>query len=112
MIAKAERIGTGDFSGPLALSRRDEFGELWREIDRMADRLATARRELDAETEARMAALGQLRHADRLTTVGMLASGVAHELATSLNVISARATMIATGEVEARASSPWSASSG
>ena len=42
-----------------------------------------------------MAALEQLRHADRLTTVGKLASGLAHELGTPLNVIAGRAQLIA-----------------
>jgi len=42
--------------------------------------------------------LEQLRHADRLATVGKLASGIAHELGTPLNVVSARAKMIADGE--------------
>ena len=42
--------------------------------------------------------LEQLRHTDRLATVGKLASGLAHELGTPLNVIAARAEMIATGE--------------
>jgi signal transduction histidine kinase len=43
------------------------------------------------ETSARIAMLEQLRHADRLTTVGKLASGIAHELGTPLNVVSGRA---------------------
>jgi two-component system, NtrC family, sensor kinase len=42
--------------------------------------------------------LEQLRHADRLMTVGKLASGIAHELGTPLNVIEARAAMISNGE--------------
>jgi signal transduction histidine kinase len=50
------------------------------------------------ETASRIAAVDQLRHADRLTTVGKLASGLAHELGTPLNVIEARADMIASGE--------------
>jgi signal transduction histidine kinase len=41
--------------------------------------------------------LDQLRHADRLNTVGKLASGIAHELGTPLNVVSGRARMIARG---------------
>jgi two-component system, NtrC family, sensor kinase len=36
----------------------------------------------------------QLRHADRLATVGKLSSGIAHELGTSLNVVSGRAKML------------------
>jgi signal transduction histidine kinase len=42
----------------------------------------------------------QLRHADRLTTVGKLASGMAHELGTPLNVVAGRARLIAGGEVD------------
>jgi signal transduction histidine kinase len=43
---------------------------------------------------AHIAALDQLRHADRLTTIGKLASGIAHELGTPLNVVSGRAKLI------------------
>jgi signal transduction histidine kinase len=39
----------------------------------------------------------QLRHADRLSTVGKLASGIAHELGTPLTVVSGRARLIADG---------------
>src|SRR5262249_4364200 len=43
-----------------------------------------------------------LRHADRLNTVGKLASGIAHELGTPLNVVSGRARMIASGDLDGR----------
>jgi signal transduction histidine kinase len=81
---KARRIGRGDFSGPVTLAQRDELADLAREMNAMCDRLATT--------------LDQLRHADRLATVGKLASGVAHELGTPLNVVGARARMVAGGE--------------
>jgi len=93
LAAKARRIGTGDLSGPLHLAQRDELGELATEINLMCDRLAT-------EKDAREQATEQLRHADRLTTVGKLASGLAHELGTPLNVVSGRARLIADKEVE------------
>jgi two-component system, NtrC family, sensor kinase len=92
---KARRIAAGDFSGRLALRQNDEIGELAAEIDAMSDRIRDAREELARETEARIAAVEQLRHADRLATIGQLASGVAHELGTPLNVIAARGKMIA-----------------
>jgi two-component system NtrC family sensor kinase len=101
LCEKARRVGTGDFSGRLDLHQRDEIGELAAEIDVTCDRLAEANRRVAAETEARIATLEQLRHADRLKTVGQLASGVAHELGTPLNVISGRANLIAGGDLAA-----------
>src|SRR5439155_13056851 len=86
-------------SGPLVVRQRDEIGVLATEINAMCERLAAANERIAAETAARIAAIEQLRHADRLATVGKLASGVAHELGTPLNVVSQRAKMIATGEV-------------
>jgi signal transduction histidine kinase len=93
LAAKARRVGTGDLSGPLELRQRDELGELAAEINLMCERLAD-------EQKAREAATEQLRHADRLTTVGKLASGLAHELGTPLNVVAGRARLIRDHEVE------------
>ncbi len=93
LAAKARRVGTGDLAGPLKLKQRDELGELATEINLMCDRLSD-------ERLAREQATDQLRHADRLTTVGKLASGIAHELGTPLNVVSGRARLIRDGEVD------------
>jgi signal transduction histidine kinase len=93
LAEKARRVGTGDLSGPLKLAQRDELGQLAKEINLMCERLA-------AERSAREAATEQLRHADRLTTVGKLASGIAHELGTPLNVVQGRARLIRDREVE------------
>jgi signal transduction histidine kinase len=100
LVDKARRVGAGDFSGPLALRQRDELAHLAREMNVMAEHLEAARQKVAVESEARIAALQQLRHADRLTTVGELASGLAHELGTPLNVVSGRARMISAGELE------------
>jgi two-component system, NtrC family, sensor kinase len=99
LAEKARRIGAGDLSGPLRLKQHDEIGELAREIDAMCDHLAQARRSLAGETEARVRAIEQLRHADRLATVGKLASGIAHEVGTPLGVALVRANMIASGAI-------------
>ena len=93
LAAKARRVSTGDLSGPLELAQRDELGELAAEINLMCERLADERGAREKATE-------QLRHADRLTTVGKLASGLAHELGTPLNVVSGRARLIRDREVE------------
>ncbi|EYF06621.1 sensor histidine kinase [Chondromyces apiculatus] len=97
LVDKARRIGEGDLSGPLLLSQRDELGLIATEINAMCEHLAEARERAERETAARSAAMDQLRHADRLNTVGKLASGIAHELGTPLNVVGGRAKMIARG---------------
>jgi two-component system, NtrC family, sensor kinase len=93
LAGKARRVGTGDLSGPLHLRQRDELGELAAEINVMCERLSEARRASEQATE-------QLRNADRLTTVGKLASGLAHELGTPLNVVHGRAKLIVDREVD------------
>jgi two-component system NtrC family sensor kinase len=100
ILAKIQRVGEGDLDGPLQLRRNDELGIIAKELDQMCERLAALQRQAAAETDARIAAMEQLRHADRLGTVGKLASGVAHELGTPLNVVAARAKMIERGESE------------
>jgi two-component system NtrC family sensor kinase len=95
---KARRVGQGDFTNPLIMKQDDELAGLAREMNMMCDRLVLAHDRVADETAQRLLALEQLRHADRLTTVGKLASGIAHELGTPLNVVSARAQMIAGGE--------------
>jgi two-component system NtrC family sensor kinase len=95
LAEKARRVGAGDLSGPLVLPQRDEIGALADEMNAMCDRLAAAKRAVAEQNAARIAALEQLRHADRLHTVGQLASGLAHELGTPLNVVLGRAGLLA-----------------
>jgi signal transduction histidine kinase len=91
LSAKARRVGSGDLSGPLHFDRDDELSCLAQEMNAMCERLDTALR-------ARQAALEQLRHVDRLSTIGRLAAGVAHELGTPLNVVGLEAKRIARGK--------------
>jgi two-component system NtrC family sensor kinase len=98
LVGKVRRIATGDLGGPVTLARRDELGELAVAINQMCEALGTATDETRREAAARLAAVEQLRHADRLTTVGKLASGIAHELGTPLNIVGGRGAMIAAGE--------------
>lgn len=95
LIEKTRRIGHGDLVGSLQLQTRDELGELAESLNVMCRRLGASQEQLQEEATARLAAVDQLRHADRLRTVGRLASGLAHELGTPLNVVSGRASLIA-----------------
>ncbi len=94
LVAHARRIGEGDLTSWLDLRQRDEIGELGTEMNAMCVRLAQARASVETEAAARQRALEQLRHADRLATVGKLAAGIAHEIGTPLNVITGHAQLI------------------
>lgn len=106
---QARRVGAGDLSRRLPVPgghdarHKDEVATLIVELNAMCDQLRDARTRAEEETEKRVAAIEELRHADRLRTVGTLASGIAHELGTPLNVISMRAKLIASGESGAEA---------
>ncbi len=99
LMQQARRIGEGDFAARLAPAGGYEFAALSRAMNEMAAQLERSRSALEQQNAARLAAVEQLRHADRLKTVGTLASGVAHELGTPLQVIAGRAEMITSGEL-------------
>jgi signal transduction histidine kinase len=100
LIDKTRRVAAGDLSQPLELMTGDELSELATSLNEMCARLENSQRKVTEETAARVAALEQLRHDDRLRTVGRLASGIAHELGTPLNVISGRSDLIASQQVD------------
>ena len=99
LMEKVQRVGVGDFSGPLHLKGNHELTKLATTLNAMCEQLKDAMEEVRLEAEARIKVTEQLRHEDRLRTVGRLASGIAHELGTPLNVISGRAGMIARGDM-------------
>jgi len=61
--------------------------------------LMALRAYVEREQKERQIAVEHLRHADRLNVIGKLASGVAHELGTPLNVISGSAEMLEAAEL-------------
>lgn len=94
LVRRARAIGEGDLETTIDLAQRDELGQLAGEMNAMAKALARTRERLDDEARARIAVVEQLKHADRLRTVGTLASGIAHELGTPLNVVEGYAQLI------------------
>ena len=95
LMEKTKQVGEGRFTIPVEIRGRNELGQLAEALNTMGETLAESHETLKAETEARIATIEQLRHVDRLATVGRLASGVAHELGTPLNVVQGRAGQIA-----------------
>jgi signal transduction histidine kinase len=99
LVVQARRVGEGDLTYRIATRRHDEIAVVAQEMNRMCDRLREAHESERAQIQAKTQALAQLRHADRLATVGRLAAGLAHELGTPLNVVHARAKQLTVGEI-------------
>jgi two-component system NtrC family sensor kinase len=87
-------LGRGESAKPLPVERRDELGRVAEAFNTMATQLQAARRELLLETEHTLDLEQQLRHSATLAVAGRLASGVAHEIGTPLNIISGQVEYI------------------
>jgi two-component system, NtrC family, sensor kinase len=94
LTEKAKRVGLGDLSGPLHIPGHHELSELAASMNAMCKNLTAARERIAVETAARIEALEELRHADRLRTVGRLATGIANEMGAPLAVVSGRAALL------------------
>jgi two-component system, NtrC family, sensor kinase len=93
LAAVARRVGQGDFSQRVHVRQVDELGDLGRELNAMCETLEVVEHRRETARE-------QLRYADRLSTVGQIASSIAHEVGTPLNIVSGRASMMASGLVK------------
>lgn len=106
LMQAIQALGEGKPGPPLPASRRDELGVVAEAFNRMADQLQSAQRRLIAESEHTLELEQQLRQAQTLAVAGRLASGIAHEVGTPLNVISGRAEMVLRGLPADHASRP------
>ncbi|MBO0797513.1 MAG: histidine kinase, partial [Blastocatellia bacterium] len=71
-----------------------ELAQLAREFNRMADSLDEQRQAAAREAEGRLALERELRHKERLASIGRLAAGIAHEMGAPLNVIKGRVEIL------------------
>lgn len=94
LAEKATRIGKGELDRPILIRGNDELSALGNALNMMCKQLLESKEAQQKEHQQRIDMLEQLRHADRLRTIGELSSGLAHELGTPLNVISGRAGLI------------------
>jgi len=72
----------------------DEVTLLTEEFRRLDQQLETARRDLLEKHRRELALERKLQHAQRLATIGTLASGLAHEIGTPMGVIRGRAELL------------------
>jgi signal transduction histidine kinase len=80
----ARRVAQGDFAYRLSLESRDEMGELAEAFNLMTERFRAIRDNLDKQVRERSQ---QLVRSERMASVGLLASGVAHEINNPLQAI-------------------------
>lgn len=87
-------VGTSATLSRVPVRGDDEWADLAREFNGMCDRLDEAQRSLVLEQQRSESIETRLRNAERLVGLGRLASGLAHEIGTPLNVISGRAEAV------------------
>lgn len=91
LIRGAEALGRGDLGLRLPVRRRDELGRLAHAFNRMAEDLEAARRQLVRQADERLRLEQDVQQAQKLAAIGRLATELAHEIGTPLNVIAGRA---------------------
>lgn len=94
LLEGIRRLPRGQPRPHVLVERRDELGEVALAFNETAGLLEAARRQLLAETERTLDLERQLRQAETLTVAGKLASSVAHEVGTPLNIVSGRAEQL------------------
>ena len=99
LMEQTRRISEGDYEHAADVRTGDEFEKLGAALHDMGRKIGEQQQRIDQESAARLAAMEQLRHADRLKTAGRLAAGIAHEIGTPLNVVSGRAGLIRSGKL-------------
>ncbi|MEQ9409246.1 MAG: HAMP domain-containing sensor histidine kinase [Fuerstiella sp.] len=99
LLRKTEQAAAGNLLTPVQIAGQDELSELAGALNRMCESLHSSRQAVLDESEKRIAAVEQLRHANRLKTVGRLGAGMAHELGTPLSVVIGQSSLIADGKV-------------
>ena len=96
--AGVDAISQGTFDQPLNIRTGDEFEELAAAVHRMAERLKASRAELESlnadlarrvedKTAEVTEHMKKLQFAERLATLGKVASGIAHEINNPLGII-------------------------
>lgn len=87
----ARQIGGGHFDVPLENTTGDEIGELAEGLERMAAELKDSHENLERQVEQKTR---ELVEAQRLSQIGRIAAGIAHEINNPIGIISMYSQML------------------
>lgn len=94
LMGGIKNLAKGNLNAKIDLKRRDELSELAQAFNQMALELKGAQERIINEAETKLELERNLRQSEKLATIGQLASGLAHEIGTPLNIIGGRAELI------------------
>ncbi len=107
LLGAAERIGRGDLSARLAISRSDEVGEVARAVNEMADRLETNASALQAQHSDLVDAKERAEAASRTKTEFL--ANVSHEIRTPMTAVLGYTDLLLSGSGEDPERELWAA---
>ena len=87
-------LAKGNLDHEIDLKGKDELSKLAQAFNQMATDLRKAHDRIVRDAEAKLELERSLRQSDKLATIGQLASGLAHEIGTPLNIIYGRSELI------------------
>lgn len=94
LMEGVQRMAKGDLDTRIILPKGDEIYELAQAFNQLAAELKEAQNRIIKEGEKRLEFERTLQQSQKLATIGQIASGLAHEIGTPLNIITGRAELI------------------
>lgn len=88
-----QELSKGNLDFQIDLQGKDEPSQLAHAFNQMASDLKKAQEKIIREANTRLELEESLRRSEKLAIIGQLASGLAHEIGTPLNIISGRAEL-------------------
>ena len=94
LIDGVKNLAEGNLDHRINVNNGGELSELAQAFNQMSIDLKNARDRLIREAEAKLELERSLRQSEKLATIGQLASGLAHEVGTPLNIIFGRTELV------------------
>lgn len=94
LIDGVKNLARGNLDHRIIVKKGDELSELAQAFNYMSNDLKKARDRILREAETKLELERSLRQSEKLATIGQLATGLAHEVGTPLNIIYGRTELV------------------